>query len=265
MQCREVESVLEQQGLAPLPEAAIEHLAHCSSCSLFLEDLSVIAMTAKQLDAELEPPARLWTSLRAKLVEEGICYEEPDAAGTQEHVSWWESIAAFWSSHKLITAGVGVMLLAAAVYEARIPHGTVTPVANNIVMPATPVQSAENPAQPTVQIPSNGTNPAQVVAAVNTPKTPVQPPAPRTSKEVFAASSVALNSMEHDLQPLRSNLAVEEQLKKNLKTVNEFIAECERHLEKYPNDELAREYLYSAYQQKAELLTALVETGRSEQ
>jgi hypothetical protein len=48
-----------------------------------------------------------------------------------------------------------------------------------------------------------------------------------------------------------------------LKQLDEFIAECERHLKESPNDELAREYLAAAYQQKAELLSAMIDRGRS--
>jgi len=52
-------------------------------------------------------------------------------------------------------------------------------------------------------------------------------------------------------------------LRDNLKKVNEFIAECERRLKEQPQDELTREYLSAAYQQKAELLSAMIERGRS--
>jgi hypothetical protein len=41
--------------------------------------------------------------------------------------------------------------------------------------------------------------------------------------------------------------------------VDEFIADCERHLKAEPQDELAREYLSNAYQQKAELLSAMMD------
>ena len=34
MQCKDVEFVVEQEGLAPLPEAARAHVAACSHCQL---------------------------------------------------------------------------------------------------------------------------------------------------------------------------------------------------------------------------------------
>ena len=52
-------------------------------------------------------------------------------------------------------------------------------------------------------------------------------------------------------------------LQQNLKEIDDFIADCERHLKQAPQDEVAREYLYSAYQQKAELLAAMLDRGRS--
>jgi hypothetical protein len=62
---------------------------------------------------------------------------------------------------------------------------------------------------------------------------------------------------------LASTSPVDASLRDNLKKVNEFIADCERHLKEQPQDELTREYLSAAYRQKAELLSAMIERGRS--
>jgi hypothetical protein len=56
---------------------------------------------------------------------------------------------------------------------------------------------------------------------------------------------------------------VDAALRENLGTVNAFIKECRKRLEEEPNDPMAREYLSSAYQQKAEILAAMMERGRS--
>jgi ribosomal protein S15P/S13E len=87
------------------------------------------------------------------------------------------------------------------------------------------------------------------------------------SEDVYFARTAALNQAENDVpnSSLATNPALDESLRKNLRTVNEFIAECEAHLKKHPQDMLAREYLNSAYQQKAELLAAMLDSGRSEQ
>ena len=76
MQCRDVEEVLEQDGLAPLPEAARMHVARCPHCQGYLADLETIVSTAYELPAEVEPPSRVWTSLLARLESEGIMGEK---------------------------------------------------------------------------------------------------------------------------------------------------------------------------------------------
>jgi hypothetical protein len=63
---------------------------------------------------------------------------------------------------------------------------------------------------------------------------------------------------------LANNPAVDTALRQNLRTLNEFIAECKSRLKHNPNDQLTREYLNMAYQQKAELLDAMMDSGRSE-
>ena len=64
MQCKEVEVVLEQEGWTPLPESAREHVAGCGNCQSLVEDLTAIVATAHLLPAEVEPPARVWLSLK---------------------------------------------------------------------------------------------------------------------------------------------------------------------------------------------------------
>jgi hypothetical protein len=57
--------------------------------------------------------------------------------------------------------------------------------------------------------------------------------------------------------------SVDTSLRQNLASLNQFIEDCRRRLKDDPNDELAREYLSVAYQQKAELLSAMLDRGRS--
>ena len=91
-----------------------------------------------------------------------------------------------------------------------------------------------------------------------------QPPAPSLPPEVVATAK-QLNEQEVDVRNmhLASTSPVDRALEQNLKEIDDFIADCERHLKQAPQDELAREYLYNAYQQKAELLAAMLDRGRS--
>jgi hypothetical protein len=48
--------------------------------------------------------------------------------------------------------------------------------------------------------------------------------------------------------------AVTNSIRRNLQIVDNFIAICEKSVREQPDNQMAREYLYGAYQQKAELL-----------
>jgi hypothetical protein len=55
--------------------------------------------------------------------------------------------------------------------------------------------------------------------------------------------------------------AVTDDLRKNLTIVDNDIALCEKSVQEEPESEIARDYLYSAYQQKADLLAQINERG----
>jgi hypothetical protein len=209
MQCKDVEAVLEQEGLAPLPEAARMHLAACTNCRYLLSDLSSITALANELPAEVEPPARIWLSLRARLEAEGIIHA-PDVAGMSS--PWWQSFLELFRNRSVAAATVGLVLVFSALYQ--------------------------------LQGPNTG-------------------PAGRT--DLFADTALALSQQEHDLSSMQlaGTSPVDASFRQNLQTIDAFIAECELRLKEEPRDELAREYLSRAYQQKAELLSAMMEQSGS--
>ena len=53
-------------------------------------------------------------------------------------------------------------------------------------------------------------------------------------------------------------------LRRNLQIVDNFILDCEQRLKEDPDDQLARDYLTGAYQQKAELISVMMERGETE-
>jgi hypothetical protein len=87
--------------------------------------------------------------------------------------------------------------------------------------------------------------------------------------ELFEQTGSTLDQEEQSLGPMQtvSTLGgtsnVDTALRENLATVNAFIKECRKRLQEDPNDPMAREYLSTAYQQKAEILAAMMERGRS--
>lgn len=238
MQCRDIESVLENEGLSPLPEAVRAHAASCSACSNLIADFSAIVSVAETLPAEVEPPIRVWVALRNQLEAEGIINANVAAAHAAP-ASWLESLTKILRGRALATAVVGLVIVAAAVVQIRIEPG-------------------KRP---------NGGGEVPVTARISEPPAP-----PITLTEPLGATGQTLRQEEQNLpmvQPAdfgnkdRVEDRVDVSLRQNLKSLNQFIEECRRRLKEDPNDELAREYLSAAYQQKAELLSAMLDRGRS--
>src|SRR5262249_54503265 len=98
----------------------------------------------------------------------------------------------------------------------------------------------------------------------------VQSPATRPTEALntnpYDDTAAALSIDEAHLPPLQlaAGSVVDVSLRKNLDIVDSFIADCERRIKEQPQDDFAREYLSGAYQQKAELLSALMERRGSE-
>jgi hypothetical protein len=254
MQCKELEAVLEQDVLSPLPQAACEHLASCSACQGLLADLTTIVATARTIPAEVAPPDRVWISLRAQLQAEGIIREQLPVASEQP-APWWQNLSALFRPRVLAPAGFAIALTFAAYFQLH--KSAQSPVAQKEPLL---VEQAKTQAD-------DARTEAPVVARVKSPSPSPSPAADvplRPSPSELAATT--LSNVEQDVpnMQLAGNSAVDSSLRENLRTVNEFIAECQQRLKQNPQDELAREYLYSAYQQKAELLSAMMESGRSE-
>ena len=207
MQCKEVEAVLEREGFMPVPEAARAHVADCSSCQGLVADLTEIVATAHLLPTEVEPPARIWTSLRIQLENEGIIKAPRSARGT-----WWQGFSELFPTRALATAAVGFLIVAAVVMQ----------------------------------------SPRRVNAPVE-------------ARSMYHDAAVALSQDERGLlQASQSaDVSLDLSLRENLAIVDSFIADCEQRLKEQPGDDFSREYLSGAYQQKAELLSVMMERGGS--
>jgi len=274
MRCEELQAVLEQEGLGPLPLEAREHLAECADCQDFFAELSAIVGAARQFPAEVSPPDRVWISLRAQLAAEGVIREEIPAELSAD-APWWQGVSHFFRPRMLASVGVGVLVVLASMYVARrLGPGSVS--------------RAPAPAQPQVIDAAKTLAPAPVETSPAAPvkraplavrSTRVSVPAqPRESSRELRSSpseNAYLGEMAGVLDQTESalpggeltsnaNAMADAALRTNLRTLNEFIAECEARLKLNPQDQLTREYLNVAYQQKAELLTAMMDSGRSE-
>jgi len=273
MRCKQLEAVLEQEGLGPLPVEAREHLAECSECQELFGDLAAIAGAARQLPAEVDPPDRLWISLRAQLAAEGIICEATPAE-LSHRVPWWQGISQFFRPRVLVSVGAGVVLVLGIYVATRPGPARVQETqAHPRVQISETLKEVTNPPVPDSPAPPlKAERPAVRPNRGGVPLPPRVSPKdkelrPSPSENAFLGETAGvLNNTENDLpgRELTRNAAADAAMRANLSTLNEFIAECEARLKQNPQDRMTREYLNAAYQQKAELLTAIMDSGRSE-
>jgi len=213
MQCRELDVLFEEEGLAPLSAAARQHLSECQACKYFFDDVTGIVALAHQLPAEIDPPEHIWISIRTELIREGTIRR---FSSEREAAPWWQSFAELFRSRGLATAAVAMVMILVA------------------------FMMGNKPREQGLQV----------------------------QEDSYSSTVTALNQQEHDVANMQlastgENSAVDASLRQNLQQVNEFIADCERRVREVPSDELAREYLTNAYQQKAQLLSAMMDRGGS--
>jgi hypothetical protein len=209
MRCEELELVLEQSVGEPLAASAQAHLESCAMCRQLLAELKRIEAVARELPAEVEPPERLWISLRAQLNSEGIIRTPVPSTG---RAGWREAIHALFTRPALAAGLLSMVILGAMLFSLR--RGGVAPPGAS---------------------PSPGSQP------------------------VLAQAKIQLNNAEHRIlsTPRGRPSDVDDSLRRNLEIVDNFIAACEKTVQDNPQDDLARDYLSGAYQQKAELLATI--------
>ncbi len=83
----------------------------------------------------------------------------------------------------------------------------------------------------------------------------------RTSAELNAQLDAAEKTAMGSLTTFSPALTAD--LQKNLSIVDNDIALCEKSVQESPESEIARDYLYNAYQQKADLLAQISEHGEA--
>ena len=228
MHCQQFEEMLAQQPEGPLPLEAAGHLETCPQCRLLRDDLQAIGIAAREWGREEPaPPPRLWASIQIQLQAEGlIAAPGPHGGGLYLQPAANRGWFAGWwnSAPRLELAGAYLLLLLIAAGLAG--YGTNLP-ADPLDRPSAATQISE-PALDGLGQTLDG-NMQRVVASFS----------------------------EYDG-------AVALSLRRNLGIIDNLIAVCEKSVREHPGDPLAREYLYGAYQQKADLLSVAMDRSTLE-
>src|ERR1700735_2333349 len=198
---------------SPHPDAQA-HLRDCPSCRNVIDDLNAIHTEAQSWSSEeAEPPAHIWTSLRAQLEQEGLIRDNGKDLSRSGWFSGW-----FAGGARPALAGASLVLLIAGAF------GLSRPI-------------------------NKQANEARWLEGTQVSTLPL---------------SAQLTAEQHSFASFNdSNPAVTASLNKNLAIVDNYIALCEKSVQEEPQNEVARDYLYEAYQQKADLLAQMTERGEN--
>ena len=220
MQCNELEQILEQQADGPLPEVATAHINGCNACRALTADLEAIHTVAMALGGEeIAPPEHVWITLRNQLEAEGIIHD-PALAPQSVKRGWWFA----FQRPELAGAFLSLVLIAAGLISYM---GNSTQMAGHLTVPRQIEFKQEASAVP-------------------------------SAENVFREEVLTVGNQNIPGFQAR-DAAVTDSIRRNLNIVDNFIAMCEKNVREQPENEMAREYLYGAYEQKAELLATAMD------
>lgn len=205
------------------PEAQA-HLRDCPNCLSTINDLNDIRSEARNWNTpETEAPQRVWLALRAQLEEEGLIRDAALPARVAQGVGRTPGSAWFGGVFAWIPRPVFAGAYLAALIA--VAFALSGPVHKRV-------------------------NEARWLAGTRIATSPL---------------SAQLDTAEQDsIAYLPSNnSAVSASLQQNLAIVDNYIALCEKSVREEPQNELARDYLYEAYRQKADLLAQMSERGEN--
>jgi hypothetical protein len=204
------------------------HLRNCPQCFAILNDLKAIHAAARSWSAtETEAPERVWTALRAQLEQEGLIRDTLLDSIPREPEHEHLAKSAGWL--RGLFSGLPRPVLAGGYLAALVAVAF----------------ALSGPVHKKV-------NEAKWLEGTQVATSPLR--AQLNSAEQDSISSLA-----------NSNSDVSASLHQNLAIVDNYIALCEKSVREEPQNELARDYLYEAYRQKADLLAQMSERGENVQ
>jgi hypothetical protein len=199
--------------------AVVVHARECAFCGVILADLQAVISESTALSFE-DPPARLWSNIRATLEAEGVI---------RKPGRWW---AARWFSRLAplpSPAAVGALaLLVVVAFSLRVSPDLFRP------RPA-PTALTAKAHEETVALRTISGEDAALTATVT------------ELENSYQARKASFEPADKDTY------------ERSLVSLNKSIREAQDSVNREPDDALAREYLVAAYEQKAEVLSAALE------
>jgi hypothetical protein len=221
MQCEQFEQLLEQQDDSGLPKPALAHLESCDSCRALSEDFTAIHDMALELDHDGIAPPER-VWISLRNQLEAEGLIKNSAADEPLEASIKQGWWSVFQRPALAGAFLG-LLLAAASTVSYLSYFAPKAVVTDLIL-------------------AQDTSPVPAADSV-------------FKEEVLTVGNDSIPGLQ------RQDTAVTASLRRNLQIVDNFIAMCEKSVHEQPDNQMAREYLYGAYQQKAELLATA--TNRS--
>jgi len=219
MQCNELGQILEQQAGGPLPELATAHIDGCAGCRALTLDLAAIHSAAMELGAEEIAPPEHLWTSLRRQLEAEGIIRDPSPVRESMHRAWWIAV----QHPALAGAFLSLVLVAAGM-----------------------ISIMGNPAQTAGRL--------TVAPQLELQQASLAPSAENVFKEEL------LSVGNENVPGFRAqDAAVSDTIRRNLNIVDKFIAMCEKDVRDQPENEMAREYLYGAYEQKAELLSTAMD------
>ncbi|MGH9717352.1 MAG: hypothetical protein ACRD4R_11585 [Candidatus Acidiferrales bacterium] len=231
MDCSQFAEQLDEWLRGERSAGARVHARECHDCRSLAEDFLAIAKTAREWAIEEpEPSPRLWTSLRAQLREEGLVRDSsrqsaPLRARVQPQIQF------------------------------RKPTGWVAGWFSGLLRPA--LAGGYLAALIAVSLLFVGPSGKQIDDSQWLERTQVSVK-PLTA-DLNSAERAVLSNLTS------TNPVLTASFHRNLAIVDKDISECEKSVHEQPENELARDFLYQAYEQKADLLADIADNTMDNQ
>lgn len=223
MNCSDFANQIDAWLSSVRSDEARAHFNECTSCRELVDDLGIIRDTARSWGSDVAvPAAHVWTSLRTQLEHEGLIRVN-DRDVRMPAPGYKQQNVLRWFGG--ILSAVPRPVMAAAYLAAIVAFSTtmIGPTSRQLNDSRWFERTQNNTRQLSAQLDAD---------------------------EAAAVSSVT-----------DSPVSVGASLNNGLTIVDNYIALCEKSVREEPGNEMARDYLYTAYQQKADLLAQMDELG----